>query len=135
MGVRKENSAGTPHANFIIKIFDDNDNEVPTGQTGEIVLKGDGFSIHGYLNRPEVNAAVYRNGWFHSGDLGYVDSDGYLYVVDRKQDLIITGGQNIYPAEVEEALYTHPKVEIACVIGVPSESLWGEHGLSIEKGE
>jgi len=62
---------------------------------------------------------VYRNGWFHSGDLGYVDQDGYLYVVDRKQDLIITGGYNIYPVEVEDVLYTNPKVALAAVIGIP----------------
>ncbi|MFH1080833.1 MAG: long-chain-fatty-acid--CoA ligase [Pseudomonadota bacterium] len=121
VGVRKENSVGPPLSNALIKIFDDDDNELPVGQTGEIVLKGDCFSIHGYLNRPEVNAETNRKGWFHSGDLGYVDSDGYLFVVDRKQDLIITGGQNIYPAEVEEVIYTHPKVALAAVIGVPDK--------------
>lgn len=119
VGVRKENSAGPPISNCLLKIVDDDDNELPVGKTGEITIKGDCFSIHGYLNRPEVNADVYRGGWFHSGDLGYLDKDGYLYVVDRKQDLIITGGQNIYPAEVEEELYTHPKVALAAVIGIP----------------
>jgi long-chain acyl-CoA synthetase len=122
VGVRKENSVGPPLSNCLIKIFDDDDHEVPAGQTGEIVLQGECFSIHGYLNRPEVNADTNRKGWFHSGDLGYVDGDGYLFVVDRKQDLIITGGQNIYPAEVEEELYTHPKVALAAVIGVPDKS-------------
>jgi long-chain acyl-CoA synthetase len=121
VGVRKENSVGPPLSNALIKIFDDNDNELPVGQTGEIVLKGDCFSVHGYLSRPEVNAETNRKGWFHSGDLGYVDSDGYLFIVDRKQDLIITGGQNIYPAEVEEEIYTHPKVALAAVIGVPDK--------------
>jgi len=120
-GVRKENTSGTPISNCFIKIVDDNDNEVTAGQTGEIVLKGDCFSIHGYLNRPDVNAEVYRNGWFHSGDIGCVDKDGYLAVADRKQDLIITGGQNIYPAEVEEVLYTHPKVGLAAVLGIPDK--------------
>lgn len=119
VGVRKENTSGPPLSNCIVKIFDDHDNELPTGQTGEIVLRGDCFSIHGYLNRPDVNEEIYRNGWFHSGDLGYVDEHGYLTVVDRKQDLIITGGQNIYPAEIEDELYTHPKVALAAVIGVP----------------
>jgi long-chain acyl-CoA synthetase len=121
VGVRKENSVGPPLSNALLKIVDDNDKELPVGQTGEIVLQGECFSIHGYLNRPEVNQETNRGGWFHSGDLGYVDKDGYLYVVDRKQDLIITGGQNIYPAEVEEELYTHPKVALAAVIGIPDK--------------
>lgn len=119
VGVRKENTSGTPISNCLIKIVDDDDVEVPVGQTGEIVLRGDCFSVHGYLNRPDINARVYRNGWFHSGDVGSVDEHGYLAVADRKQDLIITGGQNIYPAEVEEAIYTHPKVALAAVIGIP----------------
>jgi acyl-CoA synthetase (AMP-forming)/AMP-acid ligase II len=121
VGVRKENSVGPPLSNAFVKIFDNDDNELPVGETGEIVLKGDCFSIHGYLNRPEVNAETNRVGWFHSGDLGYLDKDGYLFVVDRKQDLIITGGQNIYPAEVEEQIYTHPKVALAVVIGIPDK--------------
>lgn len=98
---------------------------MPNGTVGEIVLKGDAFSIHGYHNRPEVNKEVNCNGWFHSGDLGYLDEDGYLFVVDRKNDLIITGGQNIYPAEVEKELYTHPKVALAAIVGVP-DPLKGE---------
>jgi len=121
VGVRKENTAGTPISNCLVKIFDENDIEVPTGQTGEIVLRGDCFSVHGYLNRPDVNAEIYRNGWFHSGDLGYVDEHGYLSIADRMQDLIITGGQNIYPAEIEEVIYTHPKVALAAVIGIPDK--------------
>lgn len=137
VGVRKENSVGPPLSNALIKIFDDDDKELPVGQTGEIVLRGDCFCIHGYLNMPEVNAAAYRNGWFHSGDLGYVDIDGYLYVVDRKQDLIITGGQNIYPVEIEEELYTHPKVALAAVIGIP-DKMKGEIAkayIVLRKGE
>jgi len=119
VGVRKPNSVGTPLANIWLKIVDDNDKELPAGKVGEIVLKGDAFSVHGYWNRPEVNQEVYKNGWFHSGDLGYADEHGYLYVVDRKQDLIITGGYNIYPAEVEDVLYTNPKVALAAIIGIP----------------
>jgi long-chain acyl-CoA synthetase len=121
VGVRKENSVGPPLSNAFVKVVDNDDNDLPVGETGEIVLKGDCFSIHGYLNRPEVNAETNRGGWFHSGDLGYLDKDGYLFVVDRKMDLIITGGQNIYPAEVEEELYTHPKVALAAVIGIPDK--------------
>lgn len=121
VGVRKKDSVGPPLANMWLKIVDDNDVELPTRKVGEIVEKGDVFSIHGYWKRPEINKEVYKEGWFHSGDLGYVDEDGYLYVVDRKQDLIITGGANIYPVEVEEVLYTHPSVAMAAVIGIPDE--------------
>jgi long-chain acyl-CoA synthetase len=119
VGVRKDNSVGTPLSNIWVRIVDDNEQDLEPGEVGEIVEKGDAFSVHGYWNRPEVNREVYRNGWFHSGDLGYVDQDGYLYVVDRKQDLIITGGYNIYPVEVEDVLYTNPKVALAAVIGIP----------------
>jgi len=119
VGVRRPNSVGIPLSNIWVKIVDDDDKELPSGKVGEIIEKGDAFSVHGYWNRPEVNEEVYRNGWFHSGDLGYVDDDGYLYVVDRKQDLIITGGYNIYPAELEDVLYTNPKVALAAVIGIP----------------
>lgn len=120
-GARKPDSVGVPLANISIRIVDDDDVELPPGKVGEIVEKGDVFSVHRYWNRPEINASVYRGGWFHSGDLGYVDEDGDLYVVDRKQDLIITGGANIYPVEVEEVLYTHPAVALAAVVGVPDE--------------
>jgi long-chain acyl-CoA synthetase len=121
VGVRKENSVGTPISDIFIKIIDDDGKEVPVGEVGEIAEYGDVFSIHGYLNAPEKNAETYQDGWFRSGDLGYVDSDGYLYIADRKQDLIITGGQNIYPVEVEEVLYTNPKIALATVIGIPDE--------------
>ena len=137
VGARKENSVGTPLSNIFIKIFDDHDHEVARRTIGEIVLQGDAFGVHGYLNRPDANAETNRNGWFHSGDLGYMDNDGYVYVVDRKTDLIITGGQNIYPAEIEEELYTHPKVALAAVIGIPDESK-GEIAkayLVLKKGE
>jgi long-chain acyl-CoA synthetase len=120
-GARKPESVGMPLANIQVKIVDDNDRELAANEVGEIVERGDVFSIHGYWQRPDINREVYQNGWFHSGDLGYLDSDGYLYVVDRKQDLIITGGANIYPVEIEEVLYTHPAVALAAVIGVPDD--------------
>jgi long-chain acyl-CoA synthetase len=122
VGIRKANSVGTPLSNIWIRIVDDHDNDLPPGEVGEIIEKGDAFSVHGYWNRPNVNEEVYKNGWFHSGDLGYLDEDGYLYVVDRKQDLIITGGYNIYPVEVEEVLYTHPKIALVAVIGTPDKT-------------
>jgi long-chain acyl-CoA synthetase len=121
VGVRKANSVGTPLSNLWLEIHDDEDRSLPPGEVGEVVERGDPFSVHGYWNRPDANQEVYRGGWFHSGDLGYVDEDGYLYIVDRKQDLIITGGANIYPAEVEEILYQHPKVALAAVVGVPDD--------------
>jgi len=121
VGIRKPDSVGVPIADVWLKIVDDHLVELPPGEVGEIALKGGVFSIHCYWKRPEINQATYRDGWFLSGDLGYVDPDGYLYVVDRKQDLIITGGQNIYPVEVEEVLYTHPAVALAAVIGIPDE--------------
>ncbi len=137
VGVRKENSVGIPISNVLLKILSNDGEELPPGEVGEIVEKGDVFSVHGYWNRPEVNGEVYRGGWFHSGDLGYVDRDGYLFVVDRKQDLIITGGANIYPAEVEEVLYSHHKVALAAVIGI-REDVKGELAkayIVLKKGE
>jgi long-chain acyl-CoA synthetase len=129
VGSRKAESVGIPLADIRIKIVDDDFRELSAGEVGEIAEKGDVFSIHGYWNRPEINREVYKQGWFHSGDLGYVDEDGYLYVVDRKQDLIITGGANIYPVEVEEVLYTHPAVALAAVIGMP-DNIKGELALA-----
>lgn len=120
-GVRKKNSVGLPISDVRLKIVDNDGKELAPGQVGEVLLKGDVFSVHGYWRREEVNKETYKNGWFHSGDLGYLDEDGYLYIVDRKQDLIITGGQNIYPAEVEEVLYTNPKVSMAAIIGIPDK--------------
>jgi long-chain acyl-CoA synthetase len=125
VGIRKDNSVGTALANTRIKIVSDDDKELPAGEIGELIERGDTYSIHGYWNRPDVNETAFRGGWFHTGDLGYIDEDGYLFLVDRKQDLIITGGTNIYPAEVEEVLYAHPKVALAAVVGVP-DKLKGE---------
>lgn len=137
VGVRKVNSVGVPLSNIWIKIVSDDGHEMPSGEIGEIVEKGDAFSIHRYWNRPEINEEVYRDGWFHTGDMGYVDADGYLYVVDRKHDVIITGGANIYPAEVEGVLYSHPKVAMAAVVGVP-DPVKGELAkafIILKKGE
>jgi len=107
-----------------IKIFDENDREVPTGQPGEIVIKGPGV-MKGYWNKPAETADVLRNGWLHTGDVGYADEDGYLYITDRKKDLIIRGGENIYPKEIENILHQHPQVLEAGVIGIP-DVVYGE---------
>ena len=96
----------------------------PPGAPGEIVVQGD-LVMKGYWNRPDATAETLRNGWLHTGDVGYLDEDRYLYVTDRKKDMIISGGANIYPREVEEIICTHPAVREVAVIGVPDEK-WGE---------
>ncbi len=107
-----------------IKIFDADDTELPPGQIGEIVIKGPGV-MKGYWNKPEETARVIRNGWLHTGDIGYIDKDGYLYLTERKRDLIIRGGENVYPKEVENVLHRHPQVLEAGVIGIP-DAVYGE---------
>jgi long-chain acyl-CoA synthetase len=107
-----------------IKIFDQNDKELPPGELGEIVIKGPGV-MKGYWNKPEATAAAIRNGWLHTGDIGYVDEDGYIYLTERKKDLIIRGGENVYPKEVEDVLHRHPQVLEAGVIGIP-DPVYGE---------
>jgi long-chain acyl-CoA synthetase len=121
---RKPGSIGTPIAGVEMKVVDDEGREVPQGEVGEIVIKGPNV-MKGYLNRPDATAETIRDGWFHSGDLGRVDEDGYFFIVDRKKDMIIRGGYNVYPREVEEVLYEHPAVREAAVVGVPDEQ-WGE---------
>ena len=111
-----------------IKIFDDNDREVPVGQSGEIVIKGP-CVMKGYWNKPEETAEAIRNGWLHTGDVGCMDEDGYLYITDRKKDMIIRGGENVYPKEVENFLHTHPDVLEAGVIGVP-DKVYGEEVMA-----
>jgi long-chain acyl-CoA synthetase len=107
-----------------IKIFDQNDKELPPGELGEIVIKGPGV-MKGYWNKPEETAAVIRNGWLHTGDIGRTDEDGYIYLTERKKDLIIRGGENVYPKEVEDVLHRHPQVLEAGVIGIP-DPVYGE---------
>ncbi len=121
---RKAGSIGLPIWGVEMKIVDHEDNEVPQGKTGEIVIRGHNI-MKGYYKRDEANDEVFRTGWFHSGDIGYVDEDGYYYIVDRVKDMIIRGGFNVYPREVEEVLMTHPDISLAAVIGVPHEE-YGE---------
>lgn len=117
-------SAGVPRTGLEVKIFDEQDQEVPRGQMGEIVLRGPSV-MRGYWERPEATAETLRGGWLHTGDLGCMDAQGYVYIMDRSKDMIISGGANIYPREVEEVLLGHPAVKEAAVIGVP-DPLWGE---------
>jgi long-chain acyl-CoA synthetase len=107
-----------------IKIVDAKGEELPTGEVGEVATRGPNV-MQGYWRKPEQTASVLRNGWYHTGDLGRLDTDGYLYLVDRAKDMIVTGGENVYCSEVEEALYKHPAVLEAAVIGVP-DARWGE---------
>ena len=120
---RRAGSCGLPIGNEM-RVVDDDDTEVADGQLGEIVLRGDNV-LKGYYKNPEATAVAFRNGWFHTGDIGYRDSEGFYFIVDRKSDMIIRGGENIYPREIDEVLYQHPAVSAAAVVGVPDD-LYGE---------
>jgi long-chain acyl-CoA synthetase len=120
---RRPGSCGLPIGNEM-KVVDDDDNEVPDGERGEIVLRGENI-LQGYYKNPEATANAFRNGWFHTGDVGYRDQDGFFYIVDRKSEMIIRAGENIYPREIDEVLYLHPAVAAAATIGVPDQ-LYGE---------
>jgi long-chain acyl-CoA synthetase len=121
---RKPGSIGTPLEGVEMRVVNEDDNEVPQGEVGEIVIRGHNI-MKGYWQRPDATAEAMRGGWFHSGDMARIDEEGYFYIVDRKKDLIIRGGYNVYPREVEEVLYEHPKIREAAVIGVPHDQ-WGE---------
>jgi long-chain acyl-CoA synthetase len=123
--VRKPGSVGTPVEGVEIRIVDNNDQPVPTGEVGEIIARGANI-MQGYYNMPEETQAALRNGWLYTGDMGRLDEDGYLYIVERKKDLIIRGGFNIYPRDVEEVLNRHPAVIESAVIGIPSERMGEE---------
>ncbi|MFJ1616406.1 long-chain fatty acid--CoA ligase [Streptomyces sp. NPDC088251] len=121
---RKAGSIGLPIRGVELKVVADDGTSVGPGQVGEIAIRGDNV-MKGYWNRPDATADAIRDGWFHSGDLARVDEDGYYFIVDRKKDLIIRGGYNVCPREIEEVLYEHPAVAEAAVVGVPHE-IYGE---------
>jgi long-chain acyl-CoA synthetase len=127
---RKPGSIGTPIDGVEMKVVDDNGEEVPTGEIGEILIKGHNV-MKGYLNQPEATAEAIKDGWFATGDMAKVDEDGYFFIVDRKKELIIRGGYNVYPREVEEVLYEHPAVREVAVVGVPHAELGEEVGAAI----
>jgi fatty-acyl-CoA synthase len=127
--IRKIGSVGTPMANVEVRVVDDEMNDVTPGEVGEIVYRGP-LVMSGYWNKPEETAEAFRGGWFHSGDLVKEDADGYYYVVDRKKDMIISGGENIYCAEVENVLAAHPDIGDVALIGVPDPK-WGETPLAV----
>jgi len=108
-----------------VVVVDENDQPVPVGEVGEVIARGPNI-MRGYYNMPEETRATLRDGWLHTGDMGRFDEDGYLYIVERKKDLIIRGGFNIYPRDVEEVLNSHPAVLEASVVGVPSERMGEE---------
>ncbi|MFM9884741.1 MAG: class I adenylate-forming enzyme family protein [Burkholderiales bacterium] len=116
----RRGSTGQPAPNIELRVVDDDDNEVAPGTPGEFCIRGPRV-MAGYWKKPDATATAMRGGWYHSGDIGYRDADGYFYVLDRKKDMIITGGENVYSAEVEGALLSHPAVLEAAVFGVPSE--------------
>jgi long-chain acyl-CoA synthetase len=127
---RKPGSIGTPIRGVQMRVVDNSDNEVPQGEVGEIVIRGPNV-MKGYWQRPEATAEAIRDGWFHTGDLARVDEDGYFYIVDRKKDMIIRGGYNVYPREIEEVLYEHPAVAEAAVIGLPHSALGEEVAAAV----
>jgi long-chain acyl-CoA synthetase len=120
---RRAGSCGLPIGNEM-RVVDDDGKEVPDGELGEIVMRGENI-LKGYFKNRDATAQAFRGGWFHTNDIGYRDQDGFFYIVDRKSDMIIRGGENIYPREIDEVLYQHPAVAAAATIGVP-DPLYGE---------
>ena len=123
-GSERMRSCGKPFPGDEIRIIDGDGNVLPTGEVGEIIIRSP-TNMTGYHNKPEATAKALAGGWYHSGDAGYFDGDGYLYIHDRLKDMIVSGAENIYPAEVENALHEHPAVADCAVIGVPDDK-WGE---------
>lgn len=122
--MRKNGSVGKTPMHTDIKIVDIDDKEVPVGQVGELIVKGPNIFIE-YWNKPKETRDAIRNGWFYTGDLAKHDEEGFLYIVDRMKDMIITGGENVYPIEVEQVLFRHPNIKEVAIVGYPDEK-WGE---------
>ena len=127
---RKPGSIGTPIEGVEMKVVDEDGNELAPGEVGEVVIRGHNV-MKGYWNRPDATEEAMRGGWFHSGDLARMDEDGYFFIVDRKKDMILRGGYNVYPREIEELLFEHPAVSEAAVVGLPDERLGEEVGAAI----
>ena len=126
-------SAGLPVQCVEIRVVDANDNEVPRGTVGEIIVRGPNVML-GYWKKPEATAEALRGGWMHTGDGGYMDEDGFIYICDRLKDMVVSGGENVYCGEVEAAIGSHPAVAQSAVIGIPCQR-WGEsvHAVIILK--
>jgi long-chain acyl-CoA synthetase len=127
---RKPGSIGTPIEGVEMRVVDGNGDDVPAGEVGEIAIRGHNV-MKGYWGRPEATAEAIPDGWFRTGDLARTDEDGYFFIVDRKKEMIIRGGYNVYPREIEEALYEHPAVAEVAVIGMPDSSLGEEVGAAV----
>jgi long-chain acyl-CoA synthetase len=127
---RKPGTIGTPIRGVEMRVVDARGNDVATGDVGEIAIRGNNI-MKGYWRRPEATAEAIPDGWFRTGDLGRVDADGYFTIVDRKKDLIIRGGYNVYPREIEEVIYEHPAVAEVAVIGLPDPDLGEEVGAAV----
>lgn len=132
----KPDSAGPAMPNFEIKCIDDDGNEVPRGELGELWVRGSSV-IKGYINRPDATADSITDGWLHTGDIARIDEHGFIFIVDRKKDMVLRGGENVYCAEVETAIYRHPAIAECCVFGVPDERLGEEvaAALVVKPGE
>jgi long-chain acyl-CoA synthetase len=113
----------------VVSIQDEDGNILQPGETGEVCARAGNY-MREYWNRPDETSSAFRGGWYHTGDAGYLDAAGYLYLVDRVKDMIVTGGENVYSAEVENAIASHPAVAQVAVIGIPSKR-WGEEVLAI----
>ncbi len=131
---RKIGAIGKPSLMWDLRIVDDRDEDVPQGKIGEIIVKGNGVMKEYYKN-PELTAQMIRKGWLHTGDLGRMDEEGFVYIVDRKKDLVISGGENIYPVEIEAIILKHPKVRDVAVIGVPDDRLGEVVAAVVEPAE
>jgi len=127
---RKAGSIGTPIAGVEMRAVDDSGADVPQGEVGEIAIRGHNV-MKGYWRNPEATEAAIPDGWFRTGDLARIDEDGYFFIVDRKKELIIRGGYNVYPREIEEALHEHPAVAEVAVVGIPHDSLGEEVGAAV----
>jgi long-chain acyl-CoA synthetase len=128
--VDKPDSAGPAMPCYEAKCVDDDGNEVPLGQVGELWVKGSAV-IKGYINRPEATAATITDGWLHTGDIARIDEEGFIFIVDRKKDMVLRGGENVYCAEVEATVYRHAAVAECCVFGVPDQRLGEEVGVAV----
>ncbi|WP_423798554.1 acyl-CoA synthetase [Neobacillus sp. SAB-20_R2A] len=122
--IRKNGSVGKEPMHTTVRIVDPLDRDVRPGEVGELIVNGPNVMV-GYWNKPKETKEAIRNGWFYTGDLAKFDEDGFIYIVDRKKDMIITGGENVYPIEIEQVLYRHPNIREAAIIGYPDEK-WGE---------
>jgi acyl-CoA synthetase (AMP-forming)/AMP-acid ligase II len=127
--IAKAGSTGKPFFHTDVRVVDDAGNDVPTGTPGEVLVRGK-HVMKGYWNRPDATAEAIRDGWLHTGDVATVDAEGFVFINDRKKDMIISGGENIYPAEIENVILAHPHVREVAVIGQPSAK-WGESPLAI----